>query len=161
MSAVAGRWCSSAYPTPQRNAHAALSDSSTPITMPCMASRSPDGRPVSRVEGPGSQSGPWSLAGDGSARARSNHGDHSRRPVRDDDVGLSEGERAAFDDLARRLTDVRVERNEHRHRRFDRWRRRTVMSWMLLTAGGAALLTGLFAGNLWISGAGVLVLVTA
>ena len=84
--------------------------------------------------------------------------------MRDDDVGLSEGERAAFDDLARRLTDDRVERNERRHRRqrrFDRRRRRTVTSWMLLTAGCAALLTGLFAGHLWISGAGVLVLVTA
>ena len=84
--------------------------------------------------------------------------------MRDDDVRLSEGERAAFDDLARRLSDDRVERDEHRHRwprRCDRRTRRTAASWLLIAVGGAALLTGLFLVNLWLDGAGLLILLFA
>ena len=79
--------------------------------------------------------------------------------MRDDDVGLSEGERAAFDELARRLTDERTALRD-RWRRFDRGRR-TVASWLLAAAGGAALLTGLFAGNLSLDGVGLLILLVA
>ena len=80
--------------------------------------------------------------------------------MRDDDVRLSESERAAFNDLARRLSADRVGGSAHhpRRRRFDRRFWRTAASWLLVVAGSATLLAGLFAGNLWFDGAGFLIL---
>jgi hypothetical protein len=96
-----------------------------------------------------------------SPRARSFDGQQIGDAMRDDDVRLTDGERAAFEDLARRLTDDGVERDAGAASRrvFSRTSRRLTLAWMLVAIGVAGMVAALLTAAVWAGGGAVLVLV--
>ena len=83
--------------------------------------------------------------------------------MQDDDVRLSDGERAVFDELARRFTEDRFAYNVGHSpwRSLDRRSWRIVRSWVLVVAGVGVLVTGLIVGAACLGAAGFVALVVA
>jgi hypothetical protein len=81
--------------------------------------------------------------------------------VGDDDVRLTDGERAAFAELARQLTDDRTARRS----RLTTWHtlpqpiRRAALAWLLVVGGIAGLVAALVTAPVWIGGVAFVVLV--